>query len=205
MARSAPSDPFRDGPSSLLEAAELRSLFEEHWPRLAAIVRRRMDPSLGVQLDAEEIVNATFMDAQRRWPAYRANPKVSPFVWLYRLVNDRLIEAWRTATRQKRDLQRNIPWPERPSIDLGLRLIAPGTSPSQAMLRRERAELMQQALASLRDADREIIMLRSYEDLSYQEIGELLELSENTATLRYVRALRKLKEAWTRLAGESCP
>lgn len=205
MARSKKSDPPDELASSVLELAELRSLFEDHWPRLVAIVRRRLDASLGVKVDPEEIVNATFLDAQRRWAGYRAERKVSPFVWLYRLVNDRLIEEWRTATRQKRDIQRNVPWPERPSIDLGLRLVAPDTSPTQAIVRREEAELMRQALAALREPDREVIMLRSYEELNFREIGELLDLGENAATVRYVRALRKLKDAWTTLTGESRP
>lgn len=205
MSRSHNSDPPDELPSSLLELAELRSLVEENWLRLVAIVRRRMDPALGVRVDPEEIVNAAFLDAQRRWSGYRVERKVSPFVWLYRLVNDRLIEEWRTATRQKRDLQRNVPWPERPSIDLGLRLVAGDTSPTQAVVKREQAEFMRQALQLLREADREVIMLRSYEEFSFREIGELLDLGENAATVRYVRALKKLKAAWTTLTGESRP
>ena len=56
---------------------------------------------------------------------------------------------------------------------------------------------------SLRAADREIVLLRGYDELSFQEIGELLDISENTATVRYVRALRRLKDLWKRLTGES--
>ena len=192
-------------PSSVLELAELGTLVEAHWARLVQIVRRRMDASLGLRLDAEEIVNTAFLDARRRWTAYRSERKVSPFVWLYRIVNDRLIEEWRTATRQKRDMRQNVPWPERPSVDLGLRLVAPDTSPTQAAVRNEEALLMKQALEQLREADREVIMLRGYDEMSFQEIGELLDISENTATVRYVRALRKLKTTWQRITGESRP
>jgi RNA polymerase sigma-70 factor (ECF subfamily) len=201
---STESPDSSDGfPSSVLELAELGALFEAHWPRLVEIIRHRMDSSLGVRLDAEEIVNAAFLDARRRWTAYRADRKVSEFVWLYRIANDRLIEEWRTATRQRRDIRHNAPWPERPSVDLGLRLVAPNTSPTQAAVRGEEAELMRQSLALLREPDREVIMLRGYDDLSFREIGELLEVEENTATVRYVRALKRLKEMWTRLTGES--
>ena len=54
-------------PSTVLEMAELGALFEAHWPRLTAIVRRRLDPSLGVRLDPEDVVNAAFLDAPRGW------------------------------------------------------------------------------------------------------------------------------------------
>lgn len=192
-------------PSSVLELAELGTLVEAHWARLVQIIRRRMDSALGLRLDAEEIVNAAFLDARRRWAAFRIDRKVSPFVWLYRIVNDRLIEEWRTATRQKRDMRQNVPWPERPSVDLGLRLVAPDTSPTQAAVRNEEALLMKQALEQLREADREIIMLRGYDEMSFLEIGELLGVSDNTATVRYVRALRKLKTTWQRITGESRP
>src|SRR5262245_39199549 len=96
-------------PLSVFEMAELGALFEANWARLVAIVRRRVDGSLGVQLDAEEIVNAAFLDARRRWRAFQVEKKVSAFVWLYRIVNDRVIEEWRMATRQKRDIQKNVP------------------------------------------------------------------------------------------------
>jgi RNA polymerase sigma-70 factor (ECF subfamily) len=198
--------PASDGlPSSVFDMADLGALFEAHWPRLVAIVRRRLDSSLGVRLDAEEIVNTAFLDARRRWAAYKADPKVSPFVWLYRLANDRLIEEWRAATRQRRNLQRNVPWPDRPSIDLGLQLVAGDTSPSQAVLREELVERMRQALALLREPDREVILLRGYDNLSFFEIGELLGIRENAATVRYVRALRRLKDTWQHLTGESRP
>jgi RNA polymerase sigma-70 factor, ECF subfamily len=198
----APSDGF---PSSVREMAELGAVFEVHWPRLVEIVRRRLDTSLGARTDPEEIVNAAFLDARRRWAAYRAEPKVSPFVWLYRLVTDRLIEEWRTATAQKRDLKRDVPWPDRPSVDLGLRLVSPDTSPTQAVVREEVVGLMRKALGLLRAADREVIQLRGYDNLSFTEIGELLGVEENTATVRYVRALRRLKDVWQRLTGESRP
>ena len=203
MPSSEPSRPSDGFPSSVLDLAELGSLVEAHWPRLVQIVRRRLDSTLGRNLDAEEVVNAAFLDARRKWAAYRTDRKVAPFVWLYRIVNDRLIEEWRTATRQKRDIRQNVPWPERPSVDLGLRLMAPDTSPTQAAVRNEEALLMKQALEQLRAADREIVLLRGYDELSFQEIGELLDISENTATVRYVRALRRLKDLWKRLTGES--
>jgi len=195
-----PSDGF---PSSVLDLAELGNLIEAHWPRLVQIVRRRLDSSLGLRLDPEEVVNTAFFDARRRWTTYRTDRKVSPFVWLYRIVNDRLIEEWRTATRQKRDIRQNVPWPEQPSVDLGLRLVAPDTSPTQAVVRNEEVALMKQALALLREPDREVVMLRGYDELSFLEIGELLGIEENTATVRYVRALRRLKDTWKRLTGES--
>lgn len=205
MAHSDTPDASEGLPASVFDMAELGAMFEVHGPRLVEIVRRRLDGSIGVRLDAEEVVNTAFFDARRRWATYRSDPKVSPFVWLYRIAQDRIIEEWRTATRQRRDVNRNVPWPDRPSVDLGLRLVADDTSPTQAVLRDELVSQMRKALALLREPDREVVMLRGYDDLSFAEIGELLGIGENTATVRYVRALRRLKASWQNLTGESRP
>lgn len=192
-------------PASVVELAELGALFERHGPRLLGILRRRIDPALGARLDAEDIVNAAFLAARRRWPAYRADRKVSEFVWLYRIVNDTFVEEWRRATAGNRDVYRGANWDERGSIDLCLRLVERGPGPATEAVRREQSTLMERAVAGLRDEDRDVIRLRSHEDLSYAEIAEHLGIAEAAATKRYVRALRKLKEIWQRITGESRP
>ena len=197
-----PSESF---PASVFEFAELGGLFERHGPRLTAILRRRIDPALGARLDAEDIVNAAFLAARRRWPAYRADRRVSEFVWLYRIVNDTFVEEWRKATASNRDVYRGANWDERGSVDLCLRLVEKGAGPATEAVRRERTTFMERAVAGLPDGDREVIRLRGYEDLSYAEIAEHLGVEESAATKRYVRALRKLKEIWQRITGESRP
>lgn len=192
-------------PGSVFDLAELGALFETHWPRLTAIVHRRLDNALAVRLDPDEVVNAAYLDAQRKWMAYKANRTPPEFVWLYQIVIDRLIEEWRTATRGIRDIRRQVPWPEYPSIDLGLRLATEQTGPATAAIRAEEATLVRQALDRLKEPDRDVILLRGYDDLSFREIGDLLGVGENTATVRYVRALKKLKAEWQNLTGESRP
>lgn len=199
--------PPPDPGAELADLAELGDLFEKHRPRLVAVARGRLDDRLAAATGPEDVVSAAYLDASRKWPAYRAaDPRpVSEFVWLYQLVVDRVVETWRAATRGKRDVRRNAAWPERPSIDLGLRLVAGGPGPGTRVAKAEAAALMKQALAGLKAADREVIQLRAYEELDFGEIGELLGLAENAATARYVRALRRLKDAWQALTGESRP
>jgi RNA polymerase sigma-70 factor (ECF subfamily) len=190
---------------SVADLAELGAVFEAHWDRLVAIARRRLDDRLAAGTDPEDVVSQAFLDARRKWGAYRARRPVSEFVWLYGLVADRVVATWRAATRERRDVLRNVPWPDRPSIDLGFRLVAAGAGPGTEAERKEAADLMRQAIARLKDADRDVIMLRGYDELGFKEIGELLGVTENTATVRYVRALRRLKAEWHALAGRSRP
>src|SRR5438128_532128 len=53
---------------SVSELAALGKLFEEHRPKLLAMLRRKIDPVLAVRIDAEEILQEAFFMAHRRWP-----------------------------------------------------------------------------------------------------------------------------------------
>jgi RNA polymerase sigma-70 factor, ECF subfamily len=75
------------------------------------------------------------------------------------------------------------------------------TSPSQAAIRAELIELLERALEALKPMDREVLALRHFEDLTNQEIAEVLGIQATTASLRYVRAISRLKEVLERIPG----
>jgi RNA polymerase sigma-70 factor (ECF subfamily) len=174
----------------------LLAALEGHRPRLLAMVQRRLDPALAARLDAEAVVNKAIFDAQRRWSADTPAP---PYAWLYRLTLDTLIEAWRHENRACRSPQRELPWPEHSSVQLGLGLVAPDTSPSSALERRDLQAQMRQALDLLRPTDREILWMRHADQLSFREVAEALGITPGAANVRYVRALGRLKQLWLRL------
>jgi RNA polymerase sigma-70 factor (ECF subfamily) len=89
-----------------------------------------------------------------------------------------------------------MPWPDQSSVQLCLSLVDPASSPSEAAAFDETQRRMREALALLSDADREVLWMRYYDSLSFKEVGEILHISEGAATLRHVRALRRLKELW---------
>lgn len=192
-------------PSSVSAVAELAELFQRHRERLVAIVRRRIDPVLATRLGADDVVAQAYLAAGRRWGVFKANRRVSDFVWLYRIVSDTFVEEWRKATAAARDVYRQAHWDEQGSIDLCGRLVAGGPGPATEAARKEQAELLRQAVGALKPEDREVIGLRSRDELSFVEIAEHLGVGVDAATKRYVRALRKLKEVWVRVSGESRP
>jgi RNA polymerase sigma-70 factor (ECF subfamily) len=75
---------------------------------------------------------------------------------------------------------------------LAQQLLAPGSTPSQRLDRREMARRVRQALAQLPESDREILLMRAYEGLSNQEVGYLLEIDPDAASKRHGRALLRL-------------
>jgi RNA polymerase sigma-70 factor (ECF subfamily) len=193
-------------PSTVVDLAILGRLFEEHRPKLVAMVRRRIDPALAGHLDAEGVVNEAFLVARRKWPGFEERSAASTYAWLYRIVRDGLIDAWRRETRDCRDARRDMPWPDRSSVQMGLGLVGSASSPSEAAVRAEQAELVRQALATLKESDREILWLRHNDDLTFAEAAYVLEVTESAATLRYWRALKRFKDLWQKLhPDESSP
>lgn len=69
------------GASSLADLAALGQLFEDHRPRLLAMVQRRLDPALAARVTAEDVLSEAFLQARRRWPQFRAGSAMTPYAW----------------------------------------------------------------------------------------------------------------------------
>ena len=187
---------MRGNPQSITGMALLYQHWEECRGRLLGMLKRRIDPSLAVRVDPEEVLSETFLDAVNDWPRFHAQTAITAYPWLYRLARDRLIETWRKETRGRRDLRREMSWPEASSIALGIKLMDAGTSPSEGVVRGELQSRMQQVLGGLKERDRDVLWMRHADQLPFAEIGLILDITENAATVRYVRALKRLKEMW---------
>ena len=195
--------------STIADLAALGKVFEQHRVRLLAMVDRRMDPALRARMSSEDILQESFELARIRWAEFSGRQKTSPdslsgqsvYSWLYRITLDALIEAWRKHSRGPRDVRREMPLPEASSIQLGCGLIAQEPGPATRLQQKELRELIRKAMSLLTDSDRDVLWMRSSDKLSFSEIGDVLEITENTATLRYLRAIGRLRKLW----HELCP
>jgi RNA polymerase sigma-70 factor (ECF subfamily) len=188
--------------SSLGSMAVLGQLLDRHREKLLGAIRRRIDPALSVRLDPEDVLNNAYLVAQRKYAEFRESGTISPFAWLYGIARDCLIDAWRRETRDRRDLAREMPWPADSIAQLGLGLRASGTSPSEAVQRKQLQERVRQLLELLRPADREVLWMRHFDQLSHRETAEVLGITENAATVRYARALCRLRDLHQSVFGE---
>jgi RNA polymerase sigma-70 factor, ECF subfamily len=190
-------------PSTVVDLAMLGRLFEEHRAKLLGMLRRRIDPALAARIDPDEIVQEAFLLAREKWSTFEVRSAASTYAWLYRLVLDCLIAAWRRQTRGIRDGRRDMPLPDGTSVQFGLGLVSPGTSPSGALAQEELTARVRQALALLREKDREILWMRHADELSYEEIAAVLGIERNAAYTRYHRALGRLSDLWLQVHPES--
>ncbi len=83
--------------------------------------------------------------------------------------------------------------PEATSAALAARLLGHDTRPSVAAAKAERRIRLEQALDSLDPIDREVLVLRHFEELTAEESAQVLGIQRSAASKRYIRALRRLK------------
>ena len=86
-------------------------------------------------------------------------------------------------------------------MSLAAHLVAHLTSPSQAVIREERYAQLREALRQMDEIDREVLALRHFEHLGNNEVAEVLGLERKAASIRYVRALARLKTVLEKIPG----
>jgi RNA polymerase sigma-70 factor (ECF subfamily) len=172
----------------------LAVLLELQRDRLLRMVQFRLDPRLVGRLDAEDVVQESFLEAGKRLAAFRADTK--PFhLWMRLITQQTLIDLHRKHLgAQMRSAGRElVASAHSQSATLSGLFVGHFTSPSNAVMREELRQRVEQALASMDEIDREVLVLRHFEDLSNKEAAEVLGIQENAASNRYVRALGRLK------------
>jgi RNA polymerase sigma-70 factor (ECF subfamily) len=131
-----------------------------------------------------------------------------PFrLWLRHIAKDHVIDAHRRHRQaQRRSLDREQPivpavLNDHSSLELAGQLLDQDPTPASEAIRRELQRRLDSAIAQLDEDDREVILMRHGEQLSNQEVAAALGLSEAAASMRYLRAVRRLRTAL--LPGES--
>ncbi len=174
----------------------LAVLVEREHDRLLRTVRLRLDQRLARRIDPEDVVQETFLAARTRIAHYASDGFTQPYTWLRTVLLQTLVDLHRHHLgAQMRDAGREaggVPLANSASQALARELSGSVTSPSGAAIRREATGRLTEALTQLSEADREIISLRHFEDLSNEEVAEALAIQPKAASIRYVRALRRL-------------
>jgi RNA polymerase sigma-70 factor (ECF subfamily) len=183
------------------------ALLTAHQERLTRMVAFRMDPRLRGRIEAADVVQDAFVEASAHREAYFHAPTAPLFLWLRGVVSNKLLEVHRhhLGTRM-RDAKRELPLDDRQRFDdttaaLGAHLIGRLTSPSVAAVRDETKRRLTDALDKMDATDREVLVLRHFEQLSNAEAAQIVGIQERAAAKRYLRALERLKSILSMLPG----
>ncbi len=173
----------------------LGELLEDYRAYLTVLAQRYMDNRLKSRMDAGDVVQITFMEAQRDLGSFRGHHIEELLGWLRHILRNNVSSAHqRHLTTQKRSAKRevsNSPTDSRPALtDL-----APSelTSPSQRMMRDEAAVYLANCLEEIPDTQREALRLRYVEGCSLKEIAAKMEKSEMAVAGLLKRGLQALR------------
>jgi RNA polymerase sigma-70 factor (ECF subfamily) len=176
--------------------------------RLRRMVAFRLDPRLQGRVDPSDVLQDAYIEAWKDLGSYLERPEIPFFLWLRGIAGNKLRELHRhhLGTRM-RDPRREVSihggaMPDTTTTAMAAGLLGSFTRVSEEAARLELRAQLQEALDAMDPIDREVLALRHFEQLSPGETARVLGIKEKAAGMRYVRALRRLKEVLNSLGGE---
>lgn len=157
--------------------SRFRSAFDAHYDAVVRYCLRRIGTS-----EVNDVVSDVFAIAWRKVDAMPDGDAALP--WLYSVARNEIRNRYRAAARFRRL-----------TTKVGARVIGHDPGPEPIVVSRaEYAELME-ALDTLRPEDREVLLLKTQEELDYEQIGLVIGVTPEAARKRVTRALQKLRRA----------
>ena len=174
-------------------------LLQRHRSAVQRLVQMRLDNRIRQRIGVSDVVQDVMIEANRRIDRYLDNPGIEFHLWIRQITKDRIIDAHRRhRATSKRSVDREYRLHQGGCIDhstmnLAAQLRDQDLTPVAQATRKEMAHRMEDALLELNEVDRDIIFMRHYEQLSNDEVSKTLDLKPAAASMRYLRALRKLR------------
>jgi RNA polymerase sigma-70 factor (ECF subfamily) len=200
-----PADPLEEWLSAA-RAGCLQSLgriLESNRRYLLLVAQQELDPVVRAKGGTSDLVQETFLEAQRDFSGFRGASAGEVRAWLRRLLLNNMINFTRRYRgTDKRQVLREAPLAaDGDSRDPAGAVPANASTPSERVVRKEESAAMERAMGHLSDDHRQVLMLRYRDGLSFEEIGVLLQRSPNAARKLWERALVHLRQEWVAQGG----
>ena len=182
------------------DTSAVNRLLNRHREAVRRMVQMRLDQAVARRVDASDVVQDVMLEASQRLSDYIRNPSMPFHLWLRQLAKDRIIDMHRRhRAAQRRSVDReqnniNVGSDNQSAADLTALLRDAELTPAASALRKEMEERFVLALDQLDESDREIVIMRHFEHLGNGEVAEALGFSAPAAGMRYLRAIRRLRE-----------
>jgi RNA polymerase sigma-70 factor (ECF subfamily) len=161
--------------------------FEQLVERHQRLVVGTVGRMLGTNSDAEDIAQQVFVRVWKNVKRYEPRAKFT--TWLLKITRNLVFNELRRRSRHPAvPLQSETDEEERPLKD------EKATSPDATLLEHELQEAVDAAIAQLPETQRMAVILRRYEELSYEEIAESLDQSVSAVKSLLFRARTELRE-----------
>jgi RNA polymerase sigma-70 factor (ECF subfamily) len=163
---------------------------------LLLVAQRELAPDLRAKGGASDLVQETFLEAQRDFARFQGSSEAELLAWLRRLLLNNLANFtrhYRATGKRQVGLEVALEAGDS-SCAPGDRLAADTPSPSGQAQADEQAEAVRQAIERLPEDYRRVIVLRYQEKRSHEEIAQLMNRSPNAARQLLVRAIERLQQ-----------
>lgn len=175
------------------DSTAFERLFARHQDYLRHIIEMRMDRRLRSRFDASDVLQETHLEVSERLQEYLARRPMPFRLWLRKTAHQRLLRMRRAHTEaQNRAIGREVPLPQRSSVELAQQLLGTGPTPSEQIGGRELAAQVRAAIGQLAEADREMLLMRNFEGLSVRDVGCILDIDPGTVSRLHGKALMRL-------------
>lgn len=173
------------------EPAALERFFDYYYDRVYGHVARMVgDPH-----QAEDVAHDIFLRLHRNLE--RLDPERDPTAWVFTVASNGVRDFWRSRGHKEHRRQT-------PLADELLEVIPSQQDDLLEQLdRKQDADIVMRALAELSESDREIILLRDYEDLDTATIAAVLGVQPDAIRQRHSRAVARLGTAFRRLLEQA--
>lgn len=180
------------------DALWLAEAWQEHRARLTHLLEARVPQALLRRMAVEDLLQETYLACGRRLDFLQAQADLPVYVKLRRIALQTLADMERRhLAAGKRDAMKEADiygGDDDDSMDAWAQFADSISSPRTHLEKLERQAFARRVLRSLPAMDREILELRHFEELSNAECAAVLEISQKTASIRYVRALKRFRD-----------
>ena len=171
---------------------DLLSLYRDY---LLSIASQEIPAELHAKVNPSDVVQDTFLEASRIFARFRGTETENVRAWLRGILLNKLNELQqhyfgteKRQIRREQSLDGGRNGPRLPQAVVGS-----DSTPSGHAIRNEESQQLSEALARLPEHYRQVLAWRSFEGLSFAEIGRRLERSEDAARMLYTRAFERLQ------------
>jgi RNA polymerase sigma-70 factor, ECF subfamily len=163
---------------------------------LLLIARRELSPDLQAKAGASDLVQQTFLEAQRDFGRFHGDSEAELRAWLRRLLLNNLANFARLYREaDKRQVGREVELGPGTEFGAGGEALAAALpSPSRQAMTHEQAEQVQHALDRLPEDYRQVLLLRYRDGCTFEEISRLMARTPNAVRKLWVRAVERLKQ-----------
>jgi RNA polymerase sigma-70 factor (ECF subfamily) len=162
---------------------------------LLKIADHDLDPALRPKGGASDLVQQTFLEAQRDFSRFTGASEEELLAWLRQLLRNNLANFardYRQTGKRRIDREVTLDTPDSSSSPAG-QVPADQTSPSGHVAAGERAEMVRRAIERLPEDYRRVLTLRYEEGRSFEEVAGLMGRTPNAARKLWARAVEMLE------------